>query len=565
MNFLDEGTFVGKNAVSDALKDPEFKALKSDEKAKAIATLKQGGSITTEKEDNKFSSEYDDNPKLKGGQKKLPDALQKAIINRIKEMADKGYGIDQETGEFKPMSSDDAIQSWLNKIKQSLDNEDSLDEARTKIGKALFGNKTYETPFSDFVDDIENLLKGKSKDELNKDAFASISNKLTKLEKGELSKEEFNALIKALDKAGYSKNEIKRLEKKYNNSIKKKKAVKEEKELKLPADTTFTIDLKHLMQKHGKEDTIKITKKLMKQLHDKGEVSIDGTRILFKELDAPQDAQLALPEPELEKPRRKGPPRLVTFDTDAPDYLGDDDFDYEGGMAKSQMLKMKKYAAALCDMVDDETQLEAWVQAKITKASDYMSAVYHYLDYQNSKMNENQLKEGMSDKEIRDLAMKNLPNSGIPEELVEPAIKILIDGFREMEYYDIDPKLPIEHQRIPPWGLKEFPKIIKKMQISIRDLVDNYTKNNPNYKFESKIDENLNQSMMDTDEALVSILMSVARLGEESAEQVVDNLTAEDFKKAAMMMMRDDDEREIAKFVLSVTKLDENHSKKKYE
>ena len=63
---------------------------------------------------------------------------------------------------------------------------------------------------------------------------------------------------------------------------------------------------------------------------------------------------------------------------------------------------------------------------------------------------------------------------------------------------------------------------------------------------------------MDTDEALVSILMSVARLGEESAEQVVDNLTAEDFKKAAIMMMRDDDEREIAKFVLSATKLDES-------
>jgi len=49
---------------------------------------------------------------------------------------------------------------------------------------------------------------------------------------------------------------------------------------------------------------------------------------------------------------------------------------------------MKKYAMALCDMVDDETQLEAWVQAKITKASDYMSSVYHYLDYQKSRMNE---------------------------------------------------------------------------------------------------------------------------------------------------------------------------------
>jgi hypothetical protein len=65
-------------------------------------------------------------------------------------------------------------------------------------------------------------------------------------------------------------------------------------------------------------------------------------------------------------------------------YQGPDEVDYEGEMAKSELLKMKKYAIALCNMIDDETQLEAWVQAKLTKASDYMSAVYHYLDYQRS-------------------------------------------------------------------------------------------------------------------------------------------------------------------------------------
>ena len=50
---------------------------------------------------------------------------------------------------------------------------------------------------------------------------------------------------------------------------------------------------------------------------------------------------------------------------------------------------MKKYAVALCNMIEDESQLESWVQAKLTKASDYMSSVFHYLDYQRSKMNEN--------------------------------------------------------------------------------------------------------------------------------------------------------------------------------
>jgi hypothetical protein len=189
----------------------------------------------------------------------------------------------------------------------------------------------------------------------------------------------------------------------------------------------------------SKEDTIKLTKKLMAKLHNKGEIKIDGTTLIFKEADVPQDTQLALPEP---------PEQTANF-------LGNDNMDYEGGMAKSQMLKMKNYAKALCDMIDDETQLEAWVQAKLTKASDYMSSVYHYLDYQQTK------------------------------------------------------------------NLKE------------------------------------DSSMMDTDEALVSILMGEANLSEETAEQVVDGLSNEDFKKAALMMVKGADERVIAKFTLSATTLDE--------
>ena len=151
--------------------------------------------------------------------------------------------------------------------------------------------------------------------------------------------------------------------------------MKEAKDIKLPGDTTFTLDLKHLTQKHmnkghSKEKAIEITKRLMKKLHNKGKIEVDGTKIMFKEMKMDQDIPLALPEP------------------DAPDFLGDDGMDYEGGMAKSQMLKIKKYVDALSNMIEDESQLESWVQAKLTKASDYMSAVYHYLDYQRSRMEE---------------------------------------------------------------------------------------------------------------------------------------------------------------------------------
>ena len=56
--------------------------------------------------------------------------------------------------------------------------------------------------------------------------------------------------------------------------------------------------------------------------------------------------------------------------------------------AKDYKEYSKKYVDALSNMIEDESQLESWVQAKLTKASDYMSAVYHYLDYQNYKMEE---------------------------------------------------------------------------------------------------------------------------------------------------------------------------------
>ena len=32
-------------------------------------------------------------------------------------------------------------------------------------------------------------------------------------------------------------------------------------------------------------------------------------------------------------------------------------------------------------MLGDETQLEAWVQAKLTKAADYIKTVKHYVEY----------------------------------------------------------------------------------------------------------------------------------------------------------------------------------------
>jgi len=59
-------------------------------------------------------------------------------------------------------------------------------------------------------------------------------------------------------------------------------------------------------------------------------------------------------------------------------YMGH--LDKEGKMAKRQLEQMAEYAMELAAMLDDETQLESWVQSKITLANDYISKVKHYLE-----------------------------------------------------------------------------------------------------------------------------------------------------------------------------------------
>ena len=56
--------------------------------------------------------------------------------------------------------------------------------------------------------------------------------------------------------------------------------------------------------------------------------------------------------------------------------------DREGAMAKADLYKLATYSVKLFKKIEDDTQLESWVQAKITKAADYIASVYHYLEYE---------------------------------------------------------------------------------------------------------------------------------------------------------------------------------------
>lgn len=56
--------------------------------------------------------------------------------------------------------------------------------------------------------------------------------------------------------------------------------------------------------------------------------------------------------------------------------------DHEAKMAKADCYKLAKYSAKLFHMIEEGEELDGWVAAKITKAADYISSVYHYLEYE---------------------------------------------------------------------------------------------------------------------------------------------------------------------------------------
>jgi hypothetical protein len=74
--------------------------------------------------------------------------------------------------------------------------------------------------------------------------------------------------------------------------------------------------------------------------------------------------------------------------------LKEDDYkqpDDESSMAKAQLTSIQDSTTKLMSLIGDNDQLDAWVQAKLTKAEDYLDAAAGYLASEN--VNENTINE----------------------------------------------------------------------------------------------------------------------------------------------------------------------------
>tara|TARA_R100000657_G_C4625416_1_gene74619 strand:+ start:142 stop:753 length:612 start_codon:yes stop_codon:yes gene_type:complete len=79
------------------------------------------------------------------------------------------------------------------------------------------------------------------------------------------------------------------------------------------------------------------------------------------------------------RPDRKGGSASVQKQTNELDNSLDEGYGGEGSMARSQLGRTAEVAVMIQQMIDDESNLEEWVESKITKANDYLSTVLNYM------------------------------------------------------------------------------------------------------------------------------------------------------------------------------------------
>jgi len=111
------------------------------------------------------------------------------------------------------------------------------------------------------------------------------------------------------------------------------------------------------------------------------------------------------------------------------------EIDHEGAMAKADLYKLANYSLKLFKMLEGNTQLEGWVQAKITKSADYIASVYHYLEYE---MKFSEYGKAIDDSEMYTMEQKQVLKAKLNEakEKVKELKKAQADKLKKKEQKD---------------------------------------------------------------------------------------------------------------------------------
>jgi len=117
---------------------------------------------------------------------------------------------------------------------------------------------------------------------------------------------------------------------------------------------------------------------------------------------------------------------------------------HEAAMARADLYKLANYSMKLFKMIQEGQELEGWVQAKVTKAADYIASVYHFMQYEMkvSEYGETLENSDVYSESVRRAFEQKLMEAKRRAEKVKKEADKVDEGFDDMEKYLKDKKGP---------------------------------------------------------------------------------------------------------------------------
>lgn len=344
-----------------------------------------------------FTDKYNDNPKLTGAQKKLPDALQKAIIDKVKEVLTEepkiGFDASPEERARKfalpihgkqleiPYPEVPVNDEWKNAMANHLygkidDAELKKIAAKVKVDSQEVNKYLQDFNSANIRKDLQEA-KAMSVPDYAKSSYTFMKNAIQS--KQDASKH-YERFVHDMSKKGHSKEEINQYVQAAKDNTSALRELDPPSELKeaLNVVWNWSGDRNELEQVPSKFKAA-VRKGLGNQISDSDfEEAFDAVKNFFAD--------------EAGRGRMK-------FNSDdwvdmiEMDYLNEsvnEDIDVghtdnEPHMLKKDLYRLAKYSAELYKMIDKydgETEIDFphWWQSKIVKSKDYIVSAKHYLD-----------------------------------------------------------------------------------------------------------------------------------------------------------------------------------------
>jgi len=340
-----------------------------------------------------FTDEYDDNPKLKGGQKKLPDALQKSIIK--KSLKEDWGGSDQY--------------AMNQSIHRDLGNPTEFPGLGKVMDAAESAVDFYWDEWPEYKTDRDGLIMSAAQRyarQYHPEFMANAARMMEPIDEmdingpiREMSGDKMEALMELrniIDEASALGDQARQIFKEYfPRELSKAEAygVFDFVESSNRYDTTLVSMVEDIDAYYDEEDEDMMQEGISKALSDAIDSWTDDEKV--------RKAAKAFAAYKLHK---KGPDPLKDLDDetyhkaldayrDAKNIDEDLDLghqDNEPHMLKADLYRIGKYAMELYQMVDQfegpgEVDFPHWWQAKIIKAKDCLVGAKHYLDFETKE------------------------------------------------------------------------------------------------------------------------------------------------------------------------------------